>query len=473
MRACLWAVAAVYVVLGVGMAGCGGSSGSPGGGSQQQNKPPTANAGGPYTGTAGTAISFSGAASSDPQGQALTYAWNFGDSTTGTGESPSHTYASAGTYTASLTVTDTSGLTATTTSKATVGLPGAALTGTVVSGTQPVSGAHVYLLAANTSGYGGNGLAASSTNASVSLLNASLTGASDSVGAYVTTNASGAFSMSGEYTCTSGQQLYLYATGAAGASWAAVLGACPGTSGAAIAVTVNEVSTVVAAYAFAGFATDATHVSSSGTALAKVGIANAFANASNLETLSAGVALAMTPAGNGTVPQSEINTLANILASCSSGGAQCATLFADATADGTSTVAQPSDTATAAINIAHHPGVNVAGLYALASGGAFTPGLTSAPNDWTVVLAFTGALNNPVGLAVDAQGDVWVTNAATVTTALTSSIAEFSSSGVPLSGPNGFGQGTLRQPIGIAIDQSGNAWIASQFNFRWRQIGRR
>ncbi len=53
-------------------------------------------------------------------------------------------------------------------------------------------------------------------------------------------------------------------------------------------MVVNEVSTVAAAYAMAGFATDATHVGSSGTALALTGIANAFANAANLETTGDG-----------------------------------------------------------------------------------------------------------------------------------------------------------------------------------------
>ena len=82
---------------------------------------------------------------------------------------------------------------------------------------------------------------------------------------------------------------------------------------------MNEVSTIATAYAIAGYATDATHVSSSGSTLAATGIANAFASVTNLETLNTGVALATTPVangGNGTVPQSEINTLANILASC-------------------------------------------------------------------------------------------------------------------------------------------------------------
>ena len=71
-----------------------------------QCKAPVANAGGPYTGTAGTAVSFSGASSSDPQGEALTYAWNFGDNGTGTGVSPTHTYAAGGdSYPVTLTVT--------------------------------------------------------------------------------------------------------------------------------------------------------------------------------------------------------------------------------------------------------------------------------------------------------------------------------------------------------------------------------
>jgi PKD repeat protein len=449
MRAYVAAVVCGLAGL-AGLAGCSGASSS--GSKTVAVLSPTANAGGPYSGVVGTAIGFSAAGSSDPQGQALTYLWNFGDSTTGTGVSASHTYAAAGTYTVLLTVTDTSELTGTATSKATVGLAGAALTGSVMSGTQPVANAHVYLLAANTTGYGGAGLPASSSNASVSLLNASLTGASDGIGGYVTTNASGAFSMSGDYTCASGQQMYLYATGAAGAAWMAALGGCPGTSGPAIAATVNEVSTVAAAYAMAGFATDATHVSSSGTALAKVGIANAFLNAANLETLSTGAALAMTPAGNGTVPQTEINTLADILASCASGGAQCAALFADATADGTAAGEKPAETATAAINIAHHPGANVAGLYALAAGGAFAPGLTSAPLSYLLGINYINLVQGSE-LAVDGAGDVWVQNI------VNSSLTELSSSGAILSGTTGLGMGSV--PSGsMAIDPSGNIWIA-------------
>ncbi len=51
-------------------------------------------------------VNFSSAGSSDPESQPLTYAWNFGDSTTSTVANPTHTYNVAGTYQARLTVSD-------------------------------------------------------------------------------------------------------------------------------------------------------------------------------------------------------------------------------------------------------------------------------------------------------------------------------------------------------------------------------
>jgi len=48
------------------------------------NQAPTASIHGPSTGTTGTSISFNGISSSDPEGDSLTFAWNFGDSSAST-----------------------------------------------------------------------------------------------------------------------------------------------------------------------------------------------------------------------------------------------------------------------------------------------------------------------------------------------------------------------------------------------------
>ena len=90
-----------------GSGNCHGRPGPP-----PPNQAPTANAGGPYTGDA--TVTFNGAGSSDPDNNLpLTYAWNFGDGTTGSGVSPSKTYAANGSFTATLVVTDALGLAST------------------------------------------------------------------------------------------------------------------------------------------------------------------------------------------------------------------------------------------------------------------------------------------------------------------------------------------------------------------------
>jgi PKD repeat protein len=84
------------------------------------NTPPLANAGGPYIGTVGAAVTFNGSGSSDAGGSIVSYAWNFGDGSTGTGVGPTHTYTAAGSFTVTLTVTDNGGLTNTATTTATI-----------------------------------------------------------------------------------------------------------------------------------------------------------------------------------------------------------------------------------------------------------------------------------------------------------------------------------------------------------------
>lgn len=63
-----------------------------------------------YTSNKAT-VSFSGLNSSDPDGFIASYAWNFGDGGTSTSSTPVHTFATARTYTVTLTVTDNGGAT--------------------------------------------------------------------------------------------------------------------------------------------------------------------------------------------------------------------------------------------------------------------------------------------------------------------------------------------------------------------------
>jgi hypothetical protein len=62
------------------------------------NRAPLASAGGPYSGLVGRSLSLSATGSSDPDGDALTYAWTFGDGGEGSGVEVSHTYAATGHY---------------------------------------------------------------------------------------------------------------------------------------------------------------------------------------------------------------------------------------------------------------------------------------------------------------------------------------------------------------------------------------
>jgi hypothetical protein len=68
---------------------------------------PLADAGGPlYGGGVDKPVTFDGSASRDPEGEALAFAWDFGDGTTGTGARPRHSYAAAGVYFVTLVVND-------------------------------------------------------------------------------------------------------------------------------------------------------------------------------------------------------------------------------------------------------------------------------------------------------------------------------------------------------------------------------
>jgi glucose/arabinose dehydrogenase len=66
-------------------------------------------------------VSFSGAGSNDPDGDPLTYDWDFGDSAHSSQRDPTHVFSTAGEYDVKLTVTDNNGASATTTVRVSAG----------------------------------------------------------------------------------------------------------------------------------------------------------------------------------------------------------------------------------------------------------------------------------------------------------------------------------------------------------------
>ncbi|GAA2216531.1 lectin [Nonomuraea monospora] len=104
------------------------------------NRNPIARASADRTsGPAPLTVAFSSAGSSDPEGGALTYAWNFGDGTTSTAANPGKTYAANGAYTVTLTVRDPQGLTGTASVIVNVGNTAPSVSLTIPADGQPFS----------------------------------------------------------------------------------------------------------------------------------------------------------------------------------------------------------------------------------------------------------------------------------------------------------------------------------------------
>ncbi len=452
--------------------------------------------------------------------------------------------------------------------------PVGAIQGSVFGGHAPIVSTHVFLLEATSTGYAAKAkslLTSSSTATSGTypVAEDQTTGSVTNGLYYVTSDANGAFNITGDYTCEVGHPVYLYASGGSpgasaaisitgisdivsggtytytfnasnllysgqsvqfsssslGGKWATLngttqtvlatptatsfqisatvapgsgantqngsattlgtinpaiinllmLGLCPSSGNFTNSlryVYMNEVATVAMAYAMSGFATDGLHIGSSSTNL--TGLQNATLNAANLYNIQGGplelsgnssegegqIANQATVPGNGTVPQEELDTLANILATCvdsadtaGSTSAQCSTLFSDATTTGTSSGTKPIDIATAAINMSHNPGAaNVVALWELPSGAVpFAPQLTAAPKDFTVAITYN-SITSPGSIAIDSSGNAYIP-----TNSSSGYVTKLSPTGAVLAtsatGGSGFDS--------IAVAPSGNVFVAA------------
>jgi len=239
------------------------------------------------------------------------------------------------------------------------------------------------------------------------------------------------------------------------------LGNCSGL-GSLPGLHMNELTTVAAVWALAPFMSGSTNAYQNiGTSSTNApGLQMAFAAAQEVTNISTGTVPGAAPSG-ATVETNEVNTVADVLEACinSKGGTEgdsspCGGLFA--AAPSTSGGNYPTDTITAAMNIAQNPARSVGTLDALISNTPTFNPVVSGPTAFTIAINYgtTGGLNAPTALATDQSGNIWVTNSGASTVSL------FANSGAVASGFPSSGATLAGTPGGIAIDLSGNAWIS-------------
>jgi streptogramin lyase len=360
--------------------------------------------------------------------------------------------------------------------------------GQVENGLQnPINGATVTLYAAGPAGGSCTG--------------ASCYGAGASVLASTMSDSSGSFTFAfGSYTCPANNpQTYVVATGGdAGAGnnpaigMMALTGPCNALTTSTF-VTANELTTAAAQWALAQFI-DSSGVDIGTSSTNATGLDNA-ASAAQANLVASSMASGGDSSNTGVPAQfltslscpdppdpqqaancdalDRLDTLANILTACvDSGGpssAQCARLFCGATpgatwrprSDTCSTTPAPANTLEATHAIVTNPTANVVTLYGITPPpglDTFRPALSSPAADFTLALDFapSGAdFFTPYGVAIDASGNVWLTNeTGNSVTALNSSgglIGNFLPPGAD-----------FNQPAGVVIDKTGNIWVTNE-----------
>ena len=250
-------------------------------------------------------------------------------------------------------------------------------------------------------------------------------------------------------------------------------------------VTINELTTVAAAYATAQLARG-TRIS--GTSLQLTSAMGMGANLVSVRTGRPSKVITSPPNGNETSTWRSLGTLANLLVPCTRDDAACADLLAATKAGASGT------TWSAAQQIARNPARNVKQLYALSNDAhVFTPYLTAkfgpaAKSKWTRLDAFTLAVKlnaagrtvngketcpfgGPGNLVFDLKGNAWITNNVVQGTPdSTHCIIVLRPDGRPAKGEQGgptspvTGGGIVGQGFGIGIAPNGQIWSG---NFGW------
>jgi hypothetical protein len=231
------------------------------------------------------------------------------------------------------------------------------------------------------------------------------------------------------------------------------------------AVKVTERSTVAMGFAMAQFIDGAGRVAGKNP-----GLRNAAAMSGDLIDLGGGpdAVLRSFPNGGSTSTLATFDTLANLLALCRHQDSRCAQLLALA---GTPGGGPATDTLTAVADIARYPWHDAAGLAKLSrvARPLWSPVLAAgeAPDAWTLALRFEGTppgLDGPGNFAIDAGGNLWVANnyaysrESRVPACSSDELFRFTPTGGTYPGSPYVGGGLSGIGFGVTIDPEDRVW---------------
>lgn len=235
-------------------------------------------------------------------------------------------------------------------------------------------------------------------------------------------------------------------------------------------VIINERSTAATAFAMAQFSSGA------GFDGLYPGIQNSAATLQNLVNISTGEigeVLATSPNGSETTTLATLNSLANLLASCVQSSVQCPNLFQLTTPPAGET---PQNTLQAALNIAHFPWQNVTDLRTQSQQqNLYQPSLATEDmlDAWTLAIRYVGngeELDGPGFQVFDEDGNVWICNNYVFSldpldpegmVCGGQQVLKFTPTGEDFPGAPYEGGGVYGAGFGIALDPSGDVWVAN------------
>ena len=236
-------------------------------------------------------------------------------------------------------------------------------------------------------------------------------------------------------------------------------------------VVVNERTTVATGFAYAQFVYGA---DINGNSAGMLNAARMSANMVQAQTGALADVLRLPPNGFETSALPTFNSLANMVASCTTSPTDCRKFLEAATPPGGPS---PADTLQAVANIAKYPWLNVDTLFALSlECPVNTPALKQKPDAWTLFLKFTGSfssrqnednlLNGPGAFAIDAEGALWVSNNYVPEPPLADAcpgtrLLKFYPWGENFPGSPYFGGGLSGAGWGITIAPNGLVWVGN------------